>query len=307
VHAPEFVETMKSGVGRLYRGLDRDLPRMAAGIQTWMKALAGSEEPADYFLHPVAFPLMLLPWWLERQLRGQADPDFQSDLVLSNASLYYYVRLVDNVMDGHATVEPKLLPAAGYFVERFHGLYQDHFENGHPFWDYFRRTWAEFCDVTAADGQLSDIDRQTFTDLVGRKVCAAKIGVAAVCHRHARRDLLPLWDEWIDVFGCWHLFREDMFDWQQDLNLGAVTYFLSEARRQKAAGEAEVGWLARAGLDWGFAQLDGWLGHLRRMTFASPEVFSYLQFREKELSEHREAVRPALELIRELSRSKTHE
>ena len=55
---------------------------------------------ADYFLHPVAFPLMLLPWWLERQLREQYSTSFQEDLIISNASLYYYIRLVDNVMDG---------------------------------------------------------------------------------------------------------------------------------------------------------------------------------------------------------------
>jgi hypothetical protein len=307
VHAPEFVELMKSGVGRLTRRLDRDLPRMSAEVQAWIKALAGSRGPADYFLHPVAFPLMLLPWWLERQLTGEGDADFQTDLIFSNASMYYYIRLVDNVMDGHATVEPKLLPMAGYFVDQFQGLYRDYFDAGHPFWDFFGRTWAEFCDVTAADGHLADVDRQTFTELVGHKVCAAKISVAAVCFRHEHPELLPSWSEWIDTFGCWHLFREDMFDWQQDLNLGAVTYFLSEARRQKRAGEPEVSWLARTGLDWGFAQLDGWMQRLRGMTFASPEVQSYLEFREKELFEHRETIRPALELIRQLSGSNTHE
>ncbi len=298
---------MKVGVGRVTRRLDQDLPLAAADLQSWIKSLAGSEEPADYFLHPVAFPLMLLPWWLERQLKEKSDPEFQSDLIFSNASLYYYIRLVDNVMDGHATVEPKLLPAAGYCVDQFQSIYHGYFETGHPFWDFFRRTWAEFCDVTIADGHLTEIDRQTFETLVGHKVCAAKISMAAVCFRYDKLDLLPLWDEWINIFGCWHLFREDLFDWQQDLNLGAVTYFLSEARRRKRAGEPDVSWMAREGLDWGFKQLNGWMGKLRQMTFASQEVATYLDFREKELFERRGTLRPALEFIRQLTGSSSHE
>lgn len=305
--ASKFRELMKVGVGRVARRLDQDLPLTAADLQNWIKSLTGTDEPADYFLHPVAFPLMLLPWWLERQLKGKCNPKFQSDLIFSNASLYYYIRLVDNVMDNHATVEPKLLPVAGYFVDQFQSIYCGYFEAGHPFWDFFRRTWSEFCDITAADGMLTEIDLQTFTHLVGRKVCAAKISVAAVCYWHERPELLPLWDEWIDLFGCWHLFREDMFDWQQDLDLGTVTYFLSEAKRRKEAGEPEVSWLARAGLDWGFEQLNGWMLRLRQMTFASSEVQSYLDFREKELFERRGTLGPALDFIRQMTGSGTRE
>lgn len=307
MHAPEFKELMKIGVGRVYERLQQDMPHIAADVQHWMKALAGSDVPADYFLHPVAFPLMLLPWWLERQINGENVPDFQSDLIFSNASLYYYIRLVDNVMDGHATVENKLLPATGYFVNQFHSVYHAYFEIGHPFWEYFRRTWAEFCDVTAADGHLTDIDERTFTNLVGHKVCAAKISVAAVCFHYQHPELLPLWDEWIDVFGCWHLFREDLFDWQQDLNLGAVTYFLSEAGRRKEADELVVSWLAREGMDWGFDQLNARMQRLRQMTFVSQEVVSYLDFRQGELAEHREKIRSALEAIRQLTGSHSHD
>ena len=303
VHTPEFRESMRVGVVRVYDGLKHDLPLIAADVQRWMRALAGGNEPANYFLHPVAFPLMLLPWWLEQQVSGVSTPDFQADLIFSNASLYYYVRLVDNVMDGHATVEQKLLPATGYFVNQFHSAYHKYFEIGHPFWDYFEHAWAEFCDVTAADGHLTDVDDRTFTNLVGRKVCAAKISVAAVCFHHQHSELIPLWSEWIDVFGCWHLFREDLFDWQQDLTLGAVTYLLSEAGRRKADDEPVVSWLAREGMDWGFEQLRGWMQRLRQMTFASQEVLAYLDFRERELFEHREKIRSGLELIHRLSGS----
>lgn len=303
MHTQEFKDLMKSGFDSLFERLGQDMPLTAPRIHQWAKNLGGTDEPSDYFLHPVAFPLMLLPWWLERQLRGTCDTAFQNDLIASNACLYYYVRLVDNVMDGHATIEPKLLPVTGYFVDRFHSLYHNYFELGHPFWDYFEQVWATFCDVTAADGHLKDVDEKTFNFLIGRKVSAAKISVAAVCYRYDQPDLIHKWDEWVDTFGCWHLFREDLFDWQQDLQLGAITYFLSEARRQKRGDEPEMGWIAREGLDWALDQLKVWMKRLKEMTFVSPEVTDYLRFREKELIEKQEALRPAFKFIQQLTES----
>ncbi len=307
MHSQEFQELMKSGIGHLFESLSQDMPLISPLIQTWARDLAGSLEPADYFLHPVAFPLMLLPWWLERQLQGTYDPTFQVDLIDSNASLYYYVRLIDNVMDGHATVEPKLLPTAGYFVNRFHNIYHSYFQLGHPFWNFFDHTWSVFCDVTAADGQLNNVNKETFTSLVARKVSAAKISVAAVCYRYEQANLIPAWEEWIDTFGCWHLFREDLFDWQQDLKLENATYLLSEAGRRKRDGEAEASWIAREGLEWAMEQLTVWMNLLNQMDFVSPEISAYLQLREKEVIERREVLRPAYEFIRQISESTSHE
>lgn len=303
----EFKDLMKSELRELFERLHQDMPIIAPQLHNWAKGLSGSYEPADYFLHPVAFPMMLLPWWIEKQLTGTNDREFQSDLIFSNASGYYYTRLVDNVMDGHATVEKKLLPATGYFVNQFRGAYHSYFSATHPFWDYFQRTWSEFCDVTSADGHLLDIDRQTFETLVAHKVCAAKISVAAVCFRYQGEHLLPLWNEWIDLFGCWHLFREDLFDWQQDLSLGAVTYFLCEAKRRKRVEEAEVSWIAREGLEWAMEQLNDWMSRLHQMDFVPEEVASYLEGREKELLQRRESLRPALEFIQKVSTSGDHE
>lgn len=306
MHPAHFRDLLAAGLAQVTARLDRDMPLIAPQLQAWMRDLAGSHEPADYFLHPVAFPLMALPWWLERQLQGAHEHDFQLNLVAGNACLYYYVRLVDNVMDGHATVEPGLLPAAGYFVNRFHSSYQAYFPLEHPFWTYFDRTWAAFCDATAADGQLEDLDEQIFESLVARKVSAAKISVAAVCHRSGRADLIPAWGEWIDAFGAWHLFREDLFDWQQDLQLGNMTLLLAEAARQKAAGEATAIWMARAGIDWAMQKLDGWMARVRGFKFASAEVSAYLDLREQELLERRERLKPAYEFIRKISESAQH-
>ncbi|HSG45601.1 MAG TPA: hypothetical protein VLA72_20840, partial [Anaerolineales bacterium] len=162
LHPPEFLALVKDGVGRAVERVHDEIPLSADPVKDWLMSLSGTQEPADYFLHPAAFPLMLLPWLVERQLNNKVDMEFQTDLVFSNANLYYYIRLVDNVMDGHATVETKLLPSAGYFMNCFHAVYRDYFEFGHAFWDFFRVTWEDFCDVTMADGLQTDMDEKTF-------------------------------------------------------------------------------------------------------------------------------------------------
>lgn len=297
----EFAIQVREAIGRVYERIVDEMPHMATRLQSWMRDLAGSDDPSEYFLHAAAFPLMHLPWWLERQLCGENTPEFQRDLIGSNGSMYYYIRLVDNIMDGHATVETKLLPAAGYFIYQFESVYHAYFTREQPFWSWFAKTWSEFCDVTAADGHLTDVDEDLFSRLVARKVCAAKISVAAVLYRCERPDLIMPWSDWIDLFGCWHLFQEDMFDWQQDLSLGTKTYFLCEAIRRKGTDELEVSWMAREGLDWGFTTLGAWMERLRQMDFAPPEVSAYLDMREARLYAQRERISTALDFIRKLS------
>lgn len=299
----EFENVVKRGVERVLDQVYNDLPLVSEYVQDWMISLSGTHEPADYFLHPAAFPLMLLPWWVERQLTGSYDPDFQTDLVFSNANLYYYIRLVDNIMDGHASVEPELLPTAGFFSYHFFRIYHDLFEVPHPFWEYIQTVWADFCDVTIADGLQTDIDEKTFHTLIGRKVGAAKISVAAVCHRYNRPDIISEWDEWIDLFGRWHLFQEDLFDWKQDMDLGSATFFRSTAQRMKQPDETEINWIAREGMVWGFDQLDSWMQEIKKTSLVTQDVRSYLEFREQLLQEKRVKIEPALATIRKLSKS----
>lgn len=301
MYSPEFRALMIDGVGRVVQRVQDDMPYIAPVIHEWMIGLSPTDEPADYFMHPAAFPLMLLPYWIERQVAGDADPEFHTDLIFSNACMYYYIRMVDNVMDGHATIEPKLLPATGFFVNQFHTAYHPYFPNDHPFWAFFSLTWGEFCDVTAADGQIADMNEAAFNELIGRKVCAAKIAVAAVLYHYNRAELLLDWSAWIDLFGRWHLFQEDLFDWNQDLELNAATYFLSEARRRKLPHEPEVTWIAREGVDWGMKMLDTWMIQLRKMMFVSDEVTFYLALREQRLQSQRKSIEAALQLILKLA------
>ncbi len=76
----------------------------------WMRSLS-TAEPADYFTHPEAFPMLLLPWWMEESISGSADPAFQSEIAYSSVCGYYFVRLLDDLMDGDNPPPAPVLPA----------------------------------------------------------------------------------------------------------------------------------------------------------------------------------------------------
>src|SRR6185369_11102253 len=122
----------------------------------------------------IGFPLLRLPWWLEKTLRPQPVLTFQADLVYSSMNGYYYIRLLDNVMDGHATVEHRLLPAAGFFHSQFQISYQPYFGSAHPFWNFFKQTWFQSAEVTLRDAALVDVDLPHFRQIASQKVCAGK-------------------------------------------------------------------------------------------------------------------------------------
>ena len=152
------------------------------GVPNWMNAMH-QEGPANYFKHTLSFPMLLLPWWAEKTIRPRPDTAFQADIVHSTINGYYFIRLIDNLMDGHATVEMDLLPALGYFHTQFQAAYQWHFEHDHPFWEFFKTAWFHSAAVTMKDSSLTDLDQDQFVQVAARKTYAARIPLAAVCYK----------------------------------------------------------------------------------------------------------------------------
>jgi hypothetical protein len=272
---------------RLQSEMAQTAPVMAQHVTHWMEHLAGSTSPEHYFKHPQAFPSLLLPWWLEKSLRETPDPDFQADLVYSTINGYYAIRLTDNLMDGHATVEYQLLPALNFFQTQFQAAYQPYFAAGHPFWDFFRATWFHSAEVTLQDALLTEMDAVQFEQIAAQKTSAAKIPLAAVCYCYGRADLLEPWSRLVGLLGCWHQFLNDLFGWYRDDERGATTYFLSEAERRRRPDEPVLGWVAREGFDWGIAEAQGWMSALQALAqeLGSPELVAYLETREEMLRE----------------------
>ena len=124
-------------IQRIRDHIDNQAPLIKQQIFAWIHSLYPSPRMEDYFNAQGAFPLFEVPWWLEKTLRPSIDSDFQLDLVYASMNMYYYIRLIDNVMDGDVPTDLNLLPALGVFHAEFQRPYERYFEYDHPFWEYF--------------------------------------------------------------------------------------------------------------------------------------------------------------------------
>ncbi len=278
-------------------------PALAPRLRAWTRALAGGAAPAAYFQNPISFPLLRLPRWLAETLRAPLPADFQAELVFSSINGYYFIRLLDNVMDQPAAAERGLLPAAAVFHAHFQLSYQRFFPAGHPFWTDFTRHWARAAEVTVEDGALTEVDEAAFQRWAGRKVGAALIPLAAVAHAAHGQAALPAWTRFVDAFGAWHQLFNDVFDWSRDLRLGAPTYFLWEAGRRKRAAEPAAAWVAREGFQWGLARLQTRLAEARALAVPlhSPPLLAYLDERAIRLEQQAAEVTPGLTALARLA------
>lgn len=297
----ELSNVITVAFSRLDTVLEQSGSFVAQPVLSWIKGLAETAQPEDYFKHPRAFPMLLIPWWVEKALQ---DPDtsFQTDLVYSTVNGYYYIRLIDNLMDGDATVETNLLPALNIFHSQFQLPYQRYFEHDHPFWEFFCTVWFASADVTMQDASLTDIDRAHFTRVAAQKTCAVKIPLAAVCYRYDHPELVSPWAEFVNLFGCWHQMQNDLFDWRRDMQYQTRTYFLSEAERQKRSDETVAEWVVRGGFAWGVETLEVWMAKLRSLArrLASPDLGTYLEARESMMRKREEEVRHGLQNVAKL-------
>ncbi len=286
---------------RIAAEIEQASPFMAREVSSWMSDLHQGG-PAGYFKHPLAFPMLLLPWWAEKTLCRNPDTAFQADLVYSTVNGYYYIRLIDNLMDGHATVELQLLPALGFFHTQFQAAYQRHFEHQHPFWEFFKTVWFRSATVTMKDASLSDLTQDQFRQITARKTCAVEIPVAAVCHRNERPDLIPSWTRFLESVGCWHQMWNDILDWRRDLRSQTPTYFLSEAERQKYSTESVTEWVVKRGFAWGMELVQKWMAESKRLASGldSKDLAVYLDKRETMLSEQAERIADGLHSVAHL-------
>jgi hypothetical protein len=302
MYDPQLSRIIAKAISRLHTEMTQVAPFMAQHVSQWMENLSGTAQPEDYFKHPLAFPSLLLPWWVEKTFRQSPDLSLQSDLAYSTINGYYYIRLIDNIMDGHATVELKLLPALGFFHTQFQAAYQPYFKHDHPFWDFFTTVWFHSGEAAIKDASLTDIDEAQFEQVAAQKVCAAKIPLAAVCYRHERRDLIEPWARFVDLFGYWHQLFNDLFDWHKDYTRQTQTYFLSEAGRQRHVGEPVAGWVAREGFEWAIEKLQTRMSTLKRLAgdLQSPDLTAYLDTREAMLLKQKGEVAEGLQSIAKL-------
>jgi hypothetical protein len=276
-------------------------PFMAGAVNKWTRHLAQTPNPEDYYLHPKAFPMLLLPWWMEETFNPIPSVPFQTAVAASSINGYYYTRLVDNIMDKDGQEEISLLPSAHFFLCKSQFAYYPYFPADHPFWHDFLITLVTAGETAMRDAETAEIDLKTFTEVSAQKVCGAKIPLAAVAYHHEQTNLIGPWSEFVELFGRWHQMTDDLFDWHKDLQLGNPTYFLSEAKRQ--SGQDNIaGWVIDLGFEWGCRQLAHWLADLHKMAqqLQSPSIVTYLKLREQLLQQQESDARTGLKGLAKL-------
>jgi hypothetical protein len=288
-----------SAVRQLEADLDALSPFLAPRVRAWMGRLSGGAAPADYFLHLRAFPFVQIPWWFEASLGGDVDPALHEALAGSSIAGYYFIRILDGLMDGHATDEISFLPALGVLHERFQAPYVALFAAAHPFWRRFREVWAGCLDVTARDAAEGAPTLDDFLAVTARKVDAASLPLAAVALRLGREDALAPWLHVFTRLGRWHLLEEDLLDIAEDAGRGGRTFVLSEAERRRAPHQSALGWLLAGGIGDLHALLRRWMIELRESAagLGSPGLLAYLDEREGELAHRVAAMQPGLRAL----------
>ena len=278
--------TVREAVARVLARMRRELPHVGGEVASWAASLTRGEEPERYFLHPEAFPIFFFPWAMERTLTGQIDLRRQALLADAQVHGYYFVRMIDNVMDGEAGPEVQLLPALAHLHHEFERVYARLFSPEHPFWEAFGAHWRAGAIAAIRDQGLEQPDEAAFCEIAGRKVCAGKLPLAAVAHLCGRADALPTWERLYDRFGCWHQLQDDLFDWSKDSGDGLSTWFLAEAERRRGSDESLADWVSREGFAWGLSVLGEWMQGLRQSAddAGSAELAAYFAARDRRLA-----------------------
>jgi hypothetical protein len=297
----ELSALVKGAYARLRRCLRTGTPVLAVPAVEWTRTLSGGSSPERYFTHPEAFPMLLLPWWFEEAVFGAPDPRFQSDLVYSTISGYYFVRMVDDLMDGERPPDAGVLPALFVFHTEFTRTYQGLFGSGDPFWDSLAASWIASAEMASRDALKGAATRAEFIETSARKTVAARIPLAAVGHRHGRTDLLGPWFRFVDMFGRWHQMLNDIAGWQNDLEHDRQTYFLSQAPGRDPA--AVGAWFVRDGLSAGFGELERWMDDCiaAAPALGSPPLMAYLVSRRQGVAAQRDEMMGSLEPLLRLA------
>jgi hypothetical protein len=298
----QLKEVVRGAVLQINEEISRQAPFLASEICDWIGSLSPTECPEDCFQDARAF-VLLLPWLLEKSIRDEPDLAFQSSVAYSSANAYYYVRLLDNVMDGHSAAEARLLPGLSFFHANVQSSYFPYFPHDSPFWSFFRSTWMSMVDATARDAVAIEFSANTFAEVAAAKIAAVKIPLAAVCFRYQRMDLLEPWCRFCDLLACFHQMQDDLSDWLQDLALGKCTYLLSEAQRRKGVHESVAGWLVREGVAWGYSVLPFWMRQMQALAPAlnSVGLAAYLRYRSEEATSLLEDATPDLKQLAKLA------
>jgi hypothetical protein len=275
-------------------GIDRlreELKAMGTASSVfWERAEQLSQGDPDYLLlTPFSTPLFLFPLWVERSLSQTRDMAFQYELAYALVALYFYLRILDDAMDGHVESGSLLPLLTSLFAHCTHAL-QNLFPHGDQFWAYFHKLIDLSTEGMVADFTATDIGSEDFCQLAAQTFYCALIPMAAVLCRYNRCDQFERWSEFWHAFSAWNQMRDDVRDWYADKESNLCTYLLSQARRLKRQDESVEEWMIRDGYRWSIGVLNQFANRARELTaeLNVPEMEEELEAQYDRLSQHLE-------------------
>jgi hypothetical protein len=298
----QLEQLIEAACSRIQSELTGRAPFLGGKVSHWMTQLSPTDRAPDYFLQPRSFPFLRLPLWAARSFAGEGDTEFLADVVYSTVNGYYYIRLLDNLMDGHGTIELKILPATAFFHGEFQAVYEKYFAAGHRFWEVFHSSWFSASDAVAREMEMDCIDASDFEQITVAKLAGVRIPLAAVGFRYGGGDRLHHWEEFAIALARWSQMEDDLFDWHDDLRHGKSSHFLTEACRLKGAATIE-GWVLGEGFEAGMETLEKELTAVGSLAapLKSADVMRYLECRESLLAEQKTTMSAAFQVLRELA------
>ena len=280
---PVLGQAIDDAVGRIEKSIAEHMPLSRPHVSAWLRHLSGTSNPADYYHQVPISPMFWFPRFLEKSFGPDDSYELQADLVYSTINGYYYIRMIDNLMDHHASDELEILPLLGFFHTQFQTPYQKYFASDHLFWNLFQEVWFHAVDVTIMDARLHELNLDQFNQVASQKICAIKIPLAATAHYFGHPEMILPWSEFVDSFGRWHQMQGDIFHWYEDLTNGVQTFFLSSGQQRKSADESITDWTLREGFRWGLDLIEEWMAVLQNeaLSLGSKDLSLYLSYRQK--------------------------
>lgn len=249
-----------AGARRIEDTLTSQTPGLAEQVLPWMKSLTRTGALEDYFTQFRRFPMLLIPWWAAGPERS-GDLGFHGDVVYSTMNGYYYIRLIDDLVDRRGEPGLDLLPVAAVFHTEFQSPYFEYFPHDSVFWNVFRTSWLEGVDAGAVAPPVFDID--SFRDWAGRLLGAVLTPLAAVCERSEDEARFDRWRPVVlDVCRLEQLL-DDTLDWHHDAEHRLPNLLLSEATRRGQKADIPLEWVVDEGYRWALETADSWNESLR--------------------------------------------
>jgi hypothetical protein len=205
---------------QLQRRVRRWPPLARAAVSRYLSPGRGRRSAERQDADPI---WLLLPAWLAARAPRSPGGSFLSDVRWGQYCLFLFVRIHDDVFDGHHA-DPALIYVADLLLVESEEAFARHFSTG-PFWPFYRRSLATtLAAILERDGferrprGLGADDRGVHA----RVSSLFKVGAAAVCFKTRRPGDLQSTARYLDHLAIAGQMLDDLRDLQADLDRGRV-------------------------------------------------------------------------------------